>query len=176
MTMAGIEATPDTIRATSAAMGRAALFDDYFAHEDSARLAAWAEAVQRFELGQHHLLNAVTTFYAGTPQGRLGIGELIRLARQARQDDTMRQESDERQQRGITSGLTPAALVSGDSQLGGLPIGGADGDPVWSAYEVNGAIDRDCPTCEQPANCACVNPAKDSARKIPCMARVRSPK
>lgn len=177
MTVTGIEATPETIRATSAAMGRASLYDDYFGIEDSARLAAWAEAVQRFDLEQHHLLNAVTTFYAGTPQGRLGIGELIRLARQVRQDGTMKQESVERQQRGITSGLTPAAAIAGpDRQLGGLPIGGADGDPVWDAYDVNGAIDRDCPTCGEPAGGACVNAVNDSARKIPCMARVRSPK
>ncbi|MGW2095806.1 hypothetical protein [Promicromonospora sukumoe] len=173
MTIARIDATDETIRATAAAIGRAAIFDDFFGHEDDARTAAWSEAIQKYELQTPDLLEAVTTFYAGTPQGRLTIGELIRLGRQSRQDHAMRREHDERERRGITSGLTPKALVSGDRQLGGLQIA-ADGDPVWAAYDVNDAISRECPTCKQPPDCACINLATNTARKIPCLPRLRS--
>ena len=38
-------------------------------------------------------------------------------------------------------------LVQGDAQLGGLPIGGADGKPVPGAYAVNNAIEHVCPLC-----------------------------
>lgn len=174
MTIAHINATDETIRATALAIGRAAIFDDFFGHEDDARTAAWSEAIQKYELQAPDLLNAVTDFYAGTPQGRLTIGELIRLGRQSRQDNAMRREHAEREERGIRAELVPAStLAASDRQLGGLPIN-ADGDPVWSAYEANGAIDRECPTCKQPPDHACINLATDTARKIPCLSRLKA--
>jgi hypothetical protein len=169
-----IQATPAVIKATVLAMGRAAIYDDFFTHPDKARVAAWAEAIQRYELDAPELLDAVTTFYGATPQGRLTVGELIRVARASRQDATMRQESNERAARGITSGLTPrAAITAGDQQLGGLPIAGANGEPVWAAYEVSGAIERECEACGAPPEKSCLNIATGTARKIPCLARMR---
>ncbi|WP_027503327.1 hypothetical protein [Rhodococcus sp. UNC363MFTsu5.1] len=174
MTITSIDATDETLIATGMVFARAAVFDDYFGHEDDGRTAAWAEAIQKYNLDRADLLNAVTTFYAGTPGGRLSIGELIRLARQSRQDTAMRREHDERAKRGITTGLTPiTATTTPDTQLGGLPIAGADGDPVWAAYDINNAINHDCPTCKEPAGGACVNTRNDQARKIPCLARMR---
>ncbi len=59
----------------------------------------------------------------------------------------------------------PAAPYSG-----GLPIN-AEGDPVWSAYDVNGAITRECPRCHAEPNCACVT-GRGTAQRIPCLERL----
>lgn len=58
-----------------------------------------------------------------------------------------------------------------DPQLG-LPIAGADGTPVKSAYADTGAITRKCPTCRAPADMPCRNRRTHEPRKIPCLARL----
>jgi hypothetical protein len=62
--------------------------------------------------------------------------------------------------------------VPGDPQLGGLPIGGATGDPVWPAYEQHDAIERGCPTCGAAPGEACIVPGTERTRTIPCLARL----
>lgn len=65
------------------------------------------------------------------------------------------------------------ALTAPDRQLGGLEIGGADGPPAPKAYEVNGAVERPCPTCGAEDYAPCINPGTGSMRKIPCLARLK---
>ena len=65
-----------------------------------------------------------------------------------------------------------SGMTGPDSQLGGLPIGGADGKPVQAAYEVNDAIDATCPQCSAPVGEACYNPITGKSRRIPCLPRL----
>lgn len=62
-----------------------------------------------------------------------------------------------------------------DPQLGGLPIGDADGQPIWHAYEhAYNAHRYPCPTCKAEPNESCINPINNRTRKIPCVARVKA--
>lgn len=159
-----INASPQTIEAVGVAMGRARLFDNRIGDNDTARIAAWSEALEPYKFTAPQLLNAVTDHYRANPERMIMPADLIRLARENRKDTAEREK-----------GHDPRAAITGpDRQLGSLPIGGGDGEPVWDAYDINGAIDRDCPTCDQPAGCACVNPVNDSARKIPCLSRLKA--
>lgn len=59
-----------------------------------------------------------------------------------------------------------------DPQIG-LPIG-ADGEPVWAAYEVHNAIDHPCPTCGAPPREGCINTLSGTDRIIPCLTRLKT--
>lgn len=163
--MTSINATPETVRAVGNAIGRAALFDDRITEGDSARIAAWAEAVERHNLDPTDLLDAVTSYYS-TPRDRaILVGDLIQHARNARQD---------RAQRDNTATAAAGAITPPDPQLAGLPIDGANGRAIPAAYDINSAIDRDCPTCKAPADHWCVNLLdRTRTRKIPCLKRMK---
>ncbi|QHB37289.1 hypothetical protein SEA_GUDMIT_61 [Gordonia phage Gudmit] len=60
----------------------------------------------------------------------------------------------------------------GDPQFGGLPITGADGEPIWEAYEQYDAASFVCRTCGAEADHACVNTITNRTRKIPCVSRM----
>lgn len=130
---------------------------------------AWGLAIG--ELDASDVKEAVVIHHK-TSAERIKPAHITALVRQIRNDRIERQTRDERQAREDSRdrrlGLTPP-----DSQLGGLPIAGADGEPLWAAYDINGAIDRDCETCGEPAGGACVNAATNAARKIPCLSRLK---
>lgn len=123
-----------------------------------ADVAGWS-ATLRQDLDRDLALEALRVHYA-TSSERLMPAHINKLAVQIRRDRAEREKAAE-----ITT--------RPDRQLGGLPIN-ADGDPVWAAYETNGAIDVECPTCKQPADHACINLATDTARKIPCLSRSKA--
>lgn len=156
--------TETDIRCATAALGRAEIFDDRVT-ADEVRIASWAEAFAPFGFDQPDILGAVTAHYqqpgAQTPKP----GDIIELARK------IRRERAEREKATDLAALPPPAAP--DPQLGGLPIGGADGDPVWSAYEQHDAILRHCPTCKAEPETACVNLATGMARKMPCTRRLK---
>ena len=170
-----IQATRQQFEDTGLALGRASLFDNKIGDTDKARTAVWAEALAPYRFELPDLLNAVTAYYRAEPQRTIMPADVIRLGREARTDRGMRDAAPDREARELRNGQR-LGLVAPDVQLGGLPIGGADGSPVWEAYEINGAIDRECPTCGEPANGACVNRVNDKARKIPCLSRMKLPK
>lgn len=134
-------------------------------------ITAWGAAL-RPDLDRQLALDAVRIHNA-TSGDWIKPVHVNTLAVQIRKDRADRENRESREARedrnDVRHGITPP-----DTQLGGLPIGGADGDPLWDAYDINAAIDRDCPTCDQPRGCACVNPVNDSARKIPCLARLKA--
>lgn len=172
--MSQINASPATVRAVGAALGRAALFDDRITADDAARIAAWAEAVDQYQLGEPELLRAVTTYYSSPQDRSITAGHLVKLARDARRDDAEREDRlalESRQARNdVRHGITAP-----DPGLMGLPIR-AEGPPVPGAYQVNGAVDRDCPQCgaEEMYPCTMTNgEGKTVPRKMPCLARMR---
>ncbi|MFH5209247.1 hypothetical protein ACHIPZ_13735 [Antrihabitans sp. NCIMB 15449] len=159
--MTTLQATESTIRATAMAIGRAALFDDKITAGDRGRLAAWAEALEPIGLDQADMLSAVTAYYQANANGRtIQVSDLIRCGRELRRDRAERDKA------------RTAAFAPPDTQLGALPIGGADGKPIWAAYDVNEAIERPCPLCGAEANQSCVNPVNNNARRIPCLMRL----
>lgn len=160
-----VNASPDTIRAASAALGRASLFDDRITDSDAGRISAWAEALEDFKFDQADLLAAVTKHYQAQDAPTIRVGDLIASAREIRRVRGLKQNADEI--------LSAPAITPPDGQLGGLPIAGADGPPIAAAYAVNGAIDRQCPRCKSAAGQACWNPSSRKDRKIPCAARLR---
>ncbi|EHK86401.1 hypothetical protein [Rhodococcus pyridinivorans] len=130
-----------------------------------ADVTGWG-AMLRQDLDRDLAFEALRQHYA-TSSERIMPAHINTIAVSIRRDRAERERAAE---------VSAAARALPDAQLAGLPIGGADGNPVWAAYEVNDAISRECPTCKQPPECACVNPINDSARKIPCHARTRIPK
>ena len=82
-----IAATPATIRAVAAALGRARLYDDKLGGSDQGRIAAWAEVVDQYDLDQDDLLAGVTAYYASNLDGRtMQVADLLKHARIIRAD------------------------------------------------------------------------------------------
>ena len=156
--------TETDIRCATAALGRAEIFDDRVT-ADEVRIASWAEAFAPFGFDQPDILAAVTAHYQQSGANTPKPGDIIELARK------IRRERAEREKATDLAELPPPAAP--DRQLGGLPIGGADGEPVWSAYEQHDAILRHCPTCKAEPETACVNLATGMARKMPCTRRLK---
>lgn len=133
-------------------------------------IAFWS-ATLRPDLHRELAFEALRIHYIHSTD-RVMPAHINQLAVQIRKDRAERESATMREARQASNDRRNG-LVSGDPQLGGLPIGGANGNPVWAAYEVNDAIERECPTCGQPAEHACINPITNSARKIPCLSRVK---
>lgn len=158
-----IATNAEAVRTAGNAWSRARIYDDKLGEPDAARIALWAESIAKWELDAPDVLSAVTAYYEGEKFGRtIQIGDLLHHAREIRRDRAEREKARE--------------IVSPpDPQLGGLPIGGADGEPVWDAYDEGcdgRAIDRTCPTCGSEPSYACLNTETGMTRKIPCIARL----
>lgn len=95
-----IDATPETIRATAAVLGKARLLDDKIGSPDQARIAAWAEQIEPHKLGQRDLMKAVGAFYMDNVAGRtMQVGDLIFHARQIRRERAEREPDEFREAR-----------------------------------------------------------------------------
>lgn len=163
--MTEIAASQASVRAAAAAWSRARIYDDKLGDHDKARLAAWAESVDRWQLDIPDLVEGVNRYYEGETSGRtIGIGDLLHHARESR-----RQRAESEKAAEVHAEVTAAkALPRGEYE--GLPIN-ATGKPVWAAYDINGASDRECPNCHAEPRCACVT-RWGTAQKIPCLARM----
>lgn len=160
-----IAASEASMRGAAAAWSRARIYDDKLGDPDNARLAAWAESVERWRLDIPDLVEAVQRYYEGCTDGRtIGIGDLMHHARESRRQ---RAESEKAAEEHAAATAAPALPPGG---YGGLPIN-AVGEPVWDAYDINGAIDRQCPNCHAEPRCACVT-QWGGAQKVPCRARL----
>ncbi|QOC56073.1 hypothetical protein SEA_CLOWN_75 [Gordonia phage Clown] len=156
--------TDDDIRAAAAALARAEIFDDRVTSDD-ARNLAWAEAMAPHGIDVADALAAVTAHYSKPGADTIRVGDVIAAARKIRAERAEREKGEQVSQ---ASAITPP-----DNQLGGLPIAGADGKPIWSAYDEHGAIGLPCTTCDAQPDDACINLATGLTRKIPCMTRLR---
>lgn len=157
-----VNASPDTIRAAGAAIGRASLFDDRITDADAGRISAWAEALDPFGFDQQDLLAGVTKYYQAENAPTIKVGDLIATARELRR---MRAERE----KGVPAPPPNHAIA-------GLPIASADGKPIAEAYAISGAISIRCPRCESEPGTPCWNPASKQDRKIPCLDRIRAGK
>lgn len=148
------------IDAATHAWQRARLYDDRVGEIDRLRLTAWADAIASINATETEAIDAVSAWYlAGGRDRPIQVGDMLAEIRRVRRDELDRQAAN------VTGPTVPV-----DPQLG-LPIAGADGEPVWDAYD--GIDTIVCPTCNaQPAE-ACVNLATNMTRKIPCIARTR---
>src|SRR4029077_14969487 len=85
--MSEIAASPQTVRAVAAALGRARLFDDQLEGAAAGRSAAWAEVVDQYDIDQSDLLAGVTAYYSSNREGRvMQVADLVRPARAIRVD------------------------------------------------------------------------------------------
>lgn len=172
--MTQIQATEATVRATAAAIGRAALFDDKITDGDSGRLAAWAEALQPYQLDSADMLAAVTAYYQAEVKGRtIQVGDIVKLGRDARRDRAERESADDRRNREDWRDAR-MGLAAPDPALGNLPIGGVDGTPVTGAYQVNDALKYPCPHCNSAVGQTCWNHITQKDRKMPCLDRLKA--
>lgn len=162
--MTEIAASQESVHAAAAAWSRARIWDDKLGEVDKVRLAAWAEAIDRWKLETPDLLEGVNVYYEGNTTGRIiGIGDLLHNAREARRQRAERERAQEVHADVVAARELPHGY-------GGLPINAA-GNPVWAAYDVNDAISRKCPRCHAAPDDACVT-ARGTAQKIPCMPRM----
>ncbi|QAY17675.1 hypothetical protein SEA_MARTEENA_71 [Gordonia phage Marteena] len=147
------------IRAAGTALARAEIFDDRVT-ADTARIQAWAEAMDPHGLDQADAIAAVTAHYSAPGATTVRVGDVITAARKIRRERAEREKGEQ------------AAIAAPDRQLGGLPIGDADGTPIWPAYEQHDAITVPCRTCQAQPDEACVNLMTQMTRKIPCTTRI----
>lgn len=158
-----INASEPTVRAVTAALARAALFDDKVTAGDAPRIAAWSEALEPHGLETHFLLDAVTRHYSDPKLDRtIRVADLIHHGRELRgQAAEAEKAADPYERRTLPAGAGWA----------GLPIP-ARGKPVDSAYDVNDAITRPCPRCHAEAGDYCIT-GGDQPQKIPCLPRLK---
>lgn len=117
-----LNASADTLRAVAKVFQLAAILDDRVAQPDKARIAAWAEQVERHGLTQPDLLDGLQAFYDGPSERAIQIGDLIHHARIVRRDRTEREEADLLTQRRTGHD----AKVAADDMQGlaaGVPLG-----------------------------------------------------
>ncbi|WP_369024090.1 zinc finger domain-containing protein [Nocardia cyriacigeorgica] len=158
-----IAASDAAMRAAGLAWARARIYDDKLGNPDGARLAAWAESIQRWELDTPDLLEGVTRYYESDTEGRtIGIGDVLHHARESRRQRAEREKAAQIH--------TEAAALSAGAGYAGLPIN-ATGRPVRAAYDIGGALGRDCPHCKAPAGEPCTA-ATGAVQRIPCLARM----
>ncbi|QFG04896.1 hypothetical protein SEA_NITZEL_70 [Mycobacterium phage Nitzel] len=79
-----INATPETVQAVAQVLKMAKILDDRMGQPDKARIAAWAEQVQRHRLVEGDLLDGLQAFYDGPSSHPIGVGDLIHHAKSAR--------------------------------------------------------------------------------------------
>ncbi|AVL98911.1 hypothetical protein C6V83_00065 [Gordonia iterans] len=159
--------TEAVVRAAGAALSRAEIHDDRIT-VDRNRIETWAASMQTYACDDPAIAcRAADTHYSQPNAPAIKVGDLIAAYRKIRGEQAEREKGD-----AIAALPAPPAP---DPQLGGLPIGAADGQPIWHAYEhAYNAIRHACPTCEAQPEESCVNAINGRTRKIPCTARVQA--
>ncbi|QBI97308.1 hypothetical protein KD930_gp64 [Mycobacterium phage Kevin1] len=94
-----INASPDTVRAIGQVLKLAAILDDRVTQADVARIAAWAEQVERHHLTESDLLDGLQAYYDSPNDHAIGIGDLIHHARNAKRSRIDRESAAEREAR-----------------------------------------------------------------------------
>lgn len=146
-------------------LARANLMDSRVRHGDPGMTAVWAESIGRHQLDVAYLLNAVTAYYEEPRDRVIQVGDVIRMARDLRQRDAMVENAAELAAPELVEPL-PAGS-GGSTHMGAL---NATGEPIQAAYEVDGALDLQCPSCLSGPGVTCGRDGHDY--KIPCVARL----
>lgn len=103
-----INATTVTVRAVTKTFQLAGILDDRCAQPDKARIAAWAEQVQRHRLTENDLLDGLQAFYDTPSERAIQIGDLIHHARNAKRTRLDKEADEIRDQRQDTLDLKAA--------------------------------------------------------------------
>lgn len=133
-----------------------------------ADVTGWS-AMLRSDLDRDLAFEALRVHYATSPE-RVMPAHINARAIEIRKDRADREERLERELRADRN----------DARHGLEPVGGgplalnADGPPVPGAYEVGGAVDRECPACGAVSMEPCVNRASGRPMRMPCLARMKS--
>lgn len=149
----------------SMVLARANLFDQRIRANDPAITAVWAQAIAKHNLDRSRLLDAVTSYYEEPRDRSIQVGDVIRIARDARQRDALTDN---------TSALATPVLVeplpAGSGASTHMGVVNAVGEPIRGAYEVDGAINIPCPDCRSEPGVTCGRDGYDY--RIPCVARL----
>ncbi|AER48442.1 hypothetical protein CM06_gp65 [Mycobacterium phage Babsiella] len=89
-----LNASRETVEATMQVLKMAAILDDRVSQGDTARVAAWAEQIERHKLTESDLLDGLQAYYDAPSDRAIGIGDLIHHARQARRQRTQAEGLD----------------------------------------------------------------------------------
>lgn len=146
-------------------LARANLMDPRVRQGDAGMTAVWAQALERHNLDIAYLLNAVTAYYSEPRDRSIGVGDVIRIARDARQRDALADNASE---------LAPPELVealpAGSGTSTHMDAINAVGEPIQAAYDVDGAGHIPCPSCLAQPGETCGRGGHDY--RIPCVARL----
>lgn len=151
--------------AAALVLARAGLFDNRIRKDDPGITAAWAEAIARHNLDRSLLLNAVTDYYSEPRDRSIQVGDVIRIARDARQRDAMADNTATLASPELVETLPPGS--GGATHMGFI---NATGEPIQAAYEIDGAGDIPCSNCGARPGETCGRDNHDF--KIPCVARL----
>lgn len=159
---------PRAIDAARKAWDAARLIDDRLGNLDANRLRMWAGMFDEARIyDPQRAARAAVDWYKPGRDRVIQPGDITTTYR------ATARTSDRTVDEALQLNTAPPAITAPDNQLGGLPIAGADGKPIWTAYEQHGAIDLPCSTCDAQPNDACINLATGMTRRIPCMTRLR---
>ena len=151
--------------AAAMVLARANLYDQRIRKDDSGITAAWAEAIARHNLDRAYLLQAVTTYYEEPRDRSIQAGDVIRIARDARQRDALVDNASS-----LAAPELVEALPAGSGASTHMGVLNAAGEPIREAYEVDGAINIPCPGCLAEPGVTCGRNGYDY--RIPCVARL----
>lgn len=151
--------------AAAMVLARANLYDQRIRKDDSGITAAWAEAIARHNLDRAYLLQAVTTYYEEPRDRSIQVGDVIRIARDARQRDALVDNAQS-----LAPSEAAGALPAGSGASTHMGVINAVGEPIEAAYEVDGAGYIECPDCGAGPGATCGRNGHDY--RIPCVARL----
>lgn len=151
--------------AAALVLARANLFDQRIRANDSGITAAWAEAIGRHNLERGRLLQAVTDYYSEPRDRSIQVGDVIRIARDARQRDALVDNAQS-----LAAPELVEALPAGSGASTHMGVINAVGEPIEAAYEVDGAGHIPCPSCLAQPGETCGRDGHDY--RIPCVARL----
>ena len=149
----------------SMVLARANLFDQRIRANDPAITAVWAQAIAKHNLDRGRLLDAVTSYYEEPRDRSIQAGDVIRIARDARQRDALVDNAQS-----LAPSEAAGALPAGSGASTHMGVLNAAGEPIREAYEVDGAINIPCPDCLAKPSETCGRNGYDY--RIPCVARL----
>lgn len=155
----------DAAEAAALVLARANLFDPRTRKDDPGITAAWAETIARHNLDRGQLLQAVTAYYEEPRERSIQVGDVIRIARDARQRDALVDNAQS-----LAPPVLVEALPRGSGASTHMGVINATGEPIQAAYEVDGALDLQCPSCLSGPGVTCGRDGHDY--RIPCVARL----
>lgn len=146
-------------------LARANLMDPRVRQGDAAITAVWAQSIERWGLDVSYLLRAVTEYYTVPRDRTIQVGDVIQIARDFRQRDALVDNAQS-----LAPPVLVEALPRGSGASTHMGVINATGEPIQAAYEVDGALDLQCPSCLSGPGVTCGRDGHDY--RIPCVARL----